>query len=348
MECGIQPRWKIPEYTKKEINNAGNIIRNENASEEDKARAKVIIDNWRAAHAYPLHVFYINLRRKAGTYPDIIVAERLKRLDSIIDKLKREPRMELYRMQDLGGCRMILPTLEDVYKFSNELKNSKIRHEAKNTKDYIMKPKVSGYRSLHCVYKFQTDSKEKEIYNTYPMLIEIQFRTHLQHIWATAVESIGLFTNQALKSGRGDEDIKRFFVLVSSLFAIREGTPQVPNALDKEEVLLAEIKELDKKRHLLEMLRAIRLVVEDGSKSENKGYFILKLDYSTHRLSTLHFKPSEFERASVFYDTIENAKREKEDIVLVRASSFTMVKEAYPNYFLDIGEFVDIVSGYLR
>lgn len=68
------------------------------------------------------------------------------------------------------------------------------------------------------VYQFQSD--DNDTYNK-NILIEIQFRTKLQHIWATAVEMMGIFTKSKLKSSIGDEDILRFFVLVSSLFAQR-------------------------------------------------------------------------------------------------------------------------------
>jgi ppGpp synthetase/RelA/SpoT-type nucleotidyltranferase len=224
-----QPRWKIPEYTQRQINDAGITIRNNASTNSEKAQALEVIDNWRSAHAYPLHVFYMNLRGKAESRSDVITAERLKRLDSIAGKLQRESGMDLYRMQDLGGCRVVLPTLEDVYSFSHKFQNSRIRHELKKTNDYIQNPKPSGYRSLHLVYRFQSDTPEKEVFNRYNMLIELQFRTHLQHVWATAVEAIGAFTNQALKAGQGEKSIKRFFVLVSSLFAIREGCPVVPN-----------------------------------------------------------------------------------------------------------------------
>lgn len=218
-----QPRWKTPEYTKKQINDAGILIRNAVSSPKDRTEALKIIDNWRSSHAYPLHVFYMNLRGKAGSRNDILVAERLKRIESIVGKLQREEGMQLYRMQDLGGCRMVLPTLNEVYQYSEKFGTSRIRHELKKRNDYIINPKTSGYRSLHLIYRFRTDTPDKEIYNQYSMLIELQFRTHLQHIWATALETIGLFTNQALKAGQGNEEILRFFVLVSSLFAIREG-----------------------------------------------------------------------------------------------------------------------------
>ena len=174
-----QPKWKIPEYTKRQINEAGIVIRNATSSQEDRTEALKIIDNWRASHAYPLHVFYMNLRRKIGSRHDILVAERLKRLESIVGKLQREDGMQLYRMQDLGGCRMVLPTLNEVYKFSEKFETSRIRHELKKRNDYIQNPKASGYRSLHLIYRFKTDTPDKEIYNQYPMLIELQFRTHL-------------------------------------------------------------------------------------------------------------------------------------------------------------------------
>ena len=62
-----QPKWKIPEYSKREINEAGATIRKASVSEKERTAALKIVDNWRSAHAYPLHVFYMNLRGKAST-----------------------------------------------------------------------------------------------------------------------------------------------------------------------------------------------------------------------------------------------------------------------------------------
>lgn len=346
-----QPRWIEPKFSKKEINNAGAIIRDTNATPEEKLNALAVIDNWRSSHGYPLHIFYMNLREKAGSRSDIFVAERLKRLDSIVGKLQRESGMKLYRMQDLGGCRMIVPTLNEVYSYSERVKHSRIRHELMRTYDYIQNPKPSGYRSLHLVYKFFSDSESKKKFVEYPMLVELQFRTHLQHIWATAVETLGLFTNQALKSGQGNQEIKRFFVLVSSLFAIKENCPIVPGTIADKNELISEMEQIDNKYHVLDMLRAIRAVIDhDVNNIPNKrGYYILVLNYETHMLRRQFYKPSEFEKANEQYDLLESQRGDKPlDIVLVRASSFSTVKAAYPNYFMDIGEFVDLVTEYLK
>lgn len=346
-----QPRWKIPEYTKKQINDAGDIVRTEIATDSQKEQALKVIDNWRSAHAYPLHVFYMNLRRKTSEREDVLVVERLKRLESIVSKLQREDGMQLYRMQDLGGCRMVVPTLAEVYSYSFEFQSSKIRHEQKKINDYIQNPKKSGYRSLHIVYRFKTDTPEKDIYNQYPMLIELQFRTHLQHIWATALETIGLFTNQALKAGQGSEDILRFFAVVSSLFAIKEGCPVVPGTVNDENELISEIEQINDNHHILDMLKAIRVAIEHDTNriTDKNGYYILQLDYQRHMLRRWFFKPSDLEKANKLYDYLEQQRGNKPlDIVLVRASSYGAVKAAYPNYFMDIGEFIDIVSDYLR
>lgn len=164
-------------------------------------------------------------------------------------------------MQDLGGCRFIVPSIPEVYYYAEKYKNSRIRHTFISGYDYIEQPKSSGYRSLHQVYQFHSDTESKESYNR-NMLIEIQFRTHLQHVWATAVETIGLFTKQALKAGQGDTDIQRFFVLISSLFAIRENKPIVPGTLNDTAELISEIEQLNDHHHILDMLKAIRVALD--------------------------------------------------------------------------------------
>lgn len=280
---------------------------------------------------------------------NIIVAERLKRLDSITKKLVRESNMNLWTMQDLGGCRVVVPTVEDMYKYSSEYEKSRKRHIKKKEYDYIKNPKPSGYRSLHIVYEYHSDSVETYNRN---MLIEIQFRTHLQHLWATAVETMGLFTKEAIKSGQGSDDVKRFFVLVSALFAIQEKQPIPPNVVNDVDEIVSELEDINSKNNFLDFLSGIRVAVdnqEDEVRKNKIGYYILILNYNTNRLKIKGFKSSEIDEANEIYNSIESTRAEsKIDAVLVRVSSFKELKKAYPNYFSDIGEFIDIVKSYLR
>lgn len=345
----IQPKWKKVEYSRSQIIKAGKIIKKSDSTVDEISHATKVIDNWRASHAFPMHIIYMHLRRMAESNSNIVVAERLKRLDSIINKLRREPTMSLWSMQDLGGCRFIVPTVDDVYNYANDYEKSRKRHILKSQYDYIQNPKSTGYRSLHIVYEYHSDTVDTYNKN---MLIEIQFRTHLQHLWATAVETMGLFTKKAIKSGQGDVDVNRFFVLVSALFSKRENQPIPPNVIDDIDEIVSEIESLNAKHNYLDFLSGIRVATdyqEPKMKSNRSGYYILILNYNSKTLRIKSFIPSQFEEANSIYNSIESTRAEtKIDAVLVNVSSFKVLKSAYPNYFSDIGEFVDIVKTYLE
>lgn len=352
------PKWEVPQYSKKQIDRAGKFIADflteslesleENSvSLNDFEEAIDILNNWRSSHAYPLEVITNNLRRNN---PNAIVVQRLKRLDSILGKIERFPTMSLYRMQDLGGCRVIVDSIDEVYKSVNRFKNSKIRHILKKEDDYIQNPKDSGYRSYHMIYQFQSD--DNGTYNK-NMLIEIQFRTKLQHIWATAVEMMGIFTKSNLKSSCGDEDILRFFVLVSSLFAKQEGTSICPNTLDDSKIIIEEIKNIDDKLHLVSRISALSVAINytttNLSKAmKGKGYYVLILNYEKKTLRVKDFSTQQIDLATKVYNEIEAEHDKNIDAVLVSAQSFEDLREAYPNYFADISEFVDIMNKLLE
>lgn len=347
MSAGAHQKWKTVEYSRSKIIKSGKRIKDPNATPQQIEEATRVIDNWRAAHAFPLHVIYIHLRRMAEG-KNIVVAERLKRLDSIIKKLEREPTMSLWMMQDLGGCRFIVPTLEEVYHYATKYDTSRKRHLFKEQYDYIKNPKPSGYRSLHMVYEYRSDTVDTYNKN---MLVEIQYRTHLQHIWATALETMGLFTKQALKAGQGDEHIKRFFVLVSSLFALRENCPIIPGTVADVSELVSELEQINDEHHVLETLNAIRIALNYDTtvSKDKKGYYLLILNYNTHKLRIRTYSPGQFDEANTVYTQIEGTRNESNvDAVLVRANSFRELKSAYPNYFADIGEFYNLVLEYLQ
>lgn len=329
-------KWEVPKYTKSEINKAGKIIADSSSTPKEREEALIILNNWRAAHAYPLQVICSNLRQKN---PDAIVVQRLKRLESITGKIQRFPEMQLYKMQDLGGCRVIVDTIEQVYSAIKKYKSSRIRHILKREYDYIANPKKSGYRSYHMVYQFHSDSKDTYNKN---MFIEIQFRTKLQHMWATAVEMMEIYTKSNLKSSQGDQDILRFFTLVSSLFAIEEKMPICPNTSDFADELISEIKSLDKKNNIISTLSGLNVSIKHASKIYNQKdknlYYILLLNYEEMTVNVKPFKSSNLETATKLYERIE--QESDLNVVLVSASSFETLRLAYPNYFADISYFV--------
>jgi putative GTP pyrophosphokinase len=97
---------KPPWGSKGAINRAGQAVRLRALTDDDRGA----LDSWRAAHKHVLNSFQSILRNRARRKPDqqkIFVAQRLKRRITIVDKLHREPAMQLARMDDVAGCRMI-------------------------------------------------------------------------------------------------------------------------------------------------------------------------------------------------------------------------------------------------
>lgn len=335
-------KWEVPKYSKADINKAGKVFTKYDISLEEIDEALNILNNWRASHAYPLHIIASNLR---ASNPNAIVVQRMKRLESILGKLERFSDMSLYRMQDLGGCRVIVETIDNVYESLNRYKKSRIRHILKREYDYIKNPKESGYRSYHMVFQFQSD--KKDTYNK-NMLIEVQFRTKLQHIWATAVEMMGIYTKSNLKSSQGSEDVLRFFTLVSSVFAKMEDMPICPNTPDSYDDLIEEIKKIDRKNNITSCLSAISVAIKHVNtriKDKKFKYYILLLNYKKMVLRVYPFEANKIEAATKAYNEIESKMKNdnKTDVVLVSASSFDALKAAYPNYFVDISEFVGLM-----
>lgn len=335
--------WKKPEYNKHQINMAGKTIITPNATDSEKKHALKVIDNWRAAHAYPMHTFAINLKRQVIGIEGAVVVQRIKRLDTICGKLSRFPGMQLYRMQDLGGCRVILPTVDDVYKVKNQIESSRIRHEEKAPKDYIKEPNPdTGYRSVHLIYKYKSD-KVKE-YNG--LMIEIQLRTRLQHLWATAVETVGVFTSNGLKFNKGSGKWIMLFKLFSALFALEEGTP-LPDDVPNEKLELIEtILRLDEELNAIDKMRTIGIVSKQIGHVEKKAknsYYVLELNRDAHRITIYVYPGAQkgLDLATEKYNEIENnTKSQKIDVVLVAAESYEALVDAYPNYFSDISDFI--------
>ena len=171
-----QPKWKVVEYSRSQIINAGKTIRQENSSAEEVKHAIDIIDNWRAAHAFPLHVIYIHLRRMCENDKDVVVAERLKRLDSIVAKLKREQSMNLWTMQDLGGCRVIVPSVQTVYDYFEKYDKSRKRHITSAALNhrvivvYTQCMSTTATKMIHTTKTCLLKSNSERIYNIFGQL----------------------------------------------------------------------------------------------------------------------------------------------------------------------------------
>lgn len=165
------------------VKRAGSLVRKASRGGQWEADAMLeaieIIEAHRATFKTPLVTANNCLRSFVKTLglKDAQVSQRLKRMQTILNKLNREPTLALDRMQDIGGCRVVLPTRSDV--------DSLVAYLGKHSRtirltDYVAKPRASGYRGVHVVME----------YGPCPRPIEVQIRSAAMHKWATTVENI--------------------------------------------------------------------------------------------------------------------------------------------------------------
>jgi hypothetical protein len=105
-------KQKFPGGSRSRVNRAGANVRSGSHTLEDLQA----IDEWRAAHRAVLNTFQVVLRTRTKG-KKITVAQRHKRKKTIFDKLARLPKMELARMDDVAGCRLIFSSIDQLDNF---------------------------------------------------------------------------------------------------------------------------------------------------------------------------------------------------------------------------------------
>lgn len=341
---------KVPTISKGRINLAGKVLAKNKPNRLSIEEAISIADAWRACHAYPINTFQSTLRRKLSKFSnDPLVAQRLKRMPTIVEKLHRYPKMQLSRMQDIGGVRAILDSVHDVYLLAEEYKDkSRFTHELVREKDYIKRPRdEDGYRSLHLIYKYK--NKQAKAYNG--LLLELQIRTKLQHTWATAVETMGTFLGQALKSRLGDKAWLEFFSVVGSAFASIENTDllQKHKSMSQKEIF-GKVASMNEELKVLEKIKGYSIAVNEinkrGSSDVGWSYHLIVLNSEQKTVQIKPYKRGSIKQATDDYSKVEEeaARGKKIEAVLVSAGPLSALRQAYPNFFLDIGGFVDRIE----
>jgi len=349
-----------PEYSKAKVNAAGEVLRrafNDDWQNWDDARwdeyneALDVINNWRSAHGYPLNTFATTLRTSARRFcHDPLIAQRTKRLFSIAKKLRDQSTMNLAQMQDIGGCRAVMRTVAQV-KELQVYYESKIDflHQGPEKKDYVLNPKpLTGYRGVHLVYRYKTDRDTTAVYNG--LKIEMQLRSQYQHAWATAVETVGAFVGQALKSTQGDQDWLDFFKLMGSVIAVRERCPTVPGTPSKRRELREQLEyfasKMDVDQRLQRYSVAVTQIQQRARRRQDHKYFLLQLDPAAEKLTITGFPAWDFPAAQKKYAEAEATARISagKDAVLVSVDSLTALEKAYPNYFADTRMFALLMN----
>jgi len=199
-------------YSKTKVNKAADLLVSPpaNIAAEQVYEALEIIQAFRDAHAYPMQKVRNGLVSFTNTCGvQSAVSQRHKRVPRILRKLRRMNRSMLARLEDIGGCRAVVASpdeLERMYHHILKLWGADVVRD----RDYITYPKEMGYRARHLVVL--RDERR----------IEIQLRTDGQQRWANSIEELDARKGLNLKDGEGPQLLMRYFQLAGELIHARE------------------------------------------------------------------------------------------------------------------------------
>mgnify|MGYP003109881364 CR=1 FL=1 len=307
-------------YTSGDIKRlGGSIVKNKGYVTDPELE---LLQEYRKSFIEPLTQSFNKLIKiKNNVSKDGIIAFRLKRIITIINKVLRNPQMHLNRMGDIAGIRLIFDTDDQVYRALTFIKNEfEISGRVRN---YIENPKTIGYRGIHIYIKDPIHKK----------LIEVQLRTREYHNWSTLVEITDLLYNTRLKEIGYDNhpEFGEFHRLISSNDELSE---------DQANHLYNVLK----KYHFIDRLsKTFRRNNSEVKKqwhaaSSKSRYFLI--ESSTEDVPKL--------TGFVNYDLAEEAyfkayKNNSESLLVLTAiqkPTFDQISVAYANYILSYHTFI--------
>lgn len=205
--------------TKGEVNRLGDRLRaSSDIDPEDLELLQVLRRDYEAALHRAQEKIGIELEGLA------VPTSRLKTVQTLVGKLRREQRMNLSQVQDVAGVRVVCEmTIDEQTRMAERVG---ALFEDSKTIDRRAKPSF-GYRAVHVVAKVDG------------LLVEVQVRTVMQDRWAQIVERMADYWGRQIRYGGAPENPEelvgttaRSFVvdLVRRLSPLIDSCEQSPNA----------------------------------------------------------------------------------------------------------------------
>lgn len=268
--------------------------------------------------------FVLSVARKVDK--QCIVTYRIKRIDTIVEKLRRfhdnpNGKMNLSRMWDIAGCRCILNSTDEEKLYVLLKKIRKEHGRDCKIKDYVAEQKASGYRSIHIYVKDHQTQKP----------IEIQIRNKAQHNWATLVEIVDLLYGTKNKERGAESQLGRFLYLYSKA-----------EDLTKEE--FSEMLKIERKVKVFERMSNVLTrnylnIRRQWLKQKTKGsYFVIT---ANKKGSDIVSFPTFKEAETAYYEKYQANSDSNIVLTHLRMPDFSQISMAYSNYVLAMHAFFD-------
>lgn len=329
-------------HSKMEVGRAGKALVAPLASNQEREAAIEVANYWREIHGEVLQRALEDIEGLSGFDDDVLVAGRIKKFDTIVDKLNRpKTPSDLQTMYDIAGCRLVVPDLRQLEKFCSSFSALACYDSQKTARhDYLARPRPSGYRGRHVVLHYDDLSCGHKLF------VEVQVRTQLQHDWATAVEMHDEAVKSRLKFNEIDNPAGRFFRKAALVIEQIERKGRVRASEIRDAI--GEREELPRAFEVIEVLKAAcnaSTVLGEAPSAESDGYCLVDFLPDVQALS---LSPLAIEAAMPEYFRREQQDEAGEhNLVLVKGATPDRLARLYPNYFGDISSFVSLVDKYM-
>lgn len=213
------------------INMEGNLVNKELIDINDENFKKVMFLYSSALKEIKtkMEILQDELRIFSNYEPIEYITTRLKKPESIIEKLKRKNCELTYenmfeKINDIAGIRIVCNFKKDVYKLVEIIEDFQdIR--ILNRKDFMKKPKQSGYMSYHLITEVPVNFSSGIMF----VKVEIQLRTLGMDFWAS-IEHKLKYKNPNI----GKTESKNLIKYARVINNIDENMLMISNRLDKE------------------------------------------------------------------------------------------------------------------
>jgi ppGpp synthetase/RelA/SpoT-type nucleotidyltranferase len=131
----------------------------------------------------------------------IILGKRGRRKSGL-----QSPTMELSRMADVIGLRIVCESIALARKITDELRSTQ---SVASIQDYWESPQETGYRAYHIICR--RSQRRPDGRENISVDYEVQIRTYFQHLWGLVSESLG----ERVKEGGGRSDVREYLSRLS-------------------------------------------------------------------------------------------------------------------------------------
>jgi putative GTP pyrophosphokinase len=194
--------------SKSQVDRLGQRLKEQATASEDDLK---LLDEYRRGFNECYEWVFATVRKTTGLEPS---GRSGKLTRAIVEKLNRERSIRLSQIQDIAGCRVIVPTVieqDDVVQRLLEVFDTAAIDDRRTVPSH-------GYRAVHVVV------------DCFGMAVEVQVRTKLQHEWAELSERLAVAIDPSLKYGGGPEEYRSALARLAFQIASVESAQSAVNS----------------------------------------------------------------------------------------------------------------------